>query len=103
MRACTKSSRPKQALFVHGCFWHENDAYNYNNNGNVKQKTDPPGSVTYAYDALNHNATVNYSNTTVPADLSVVFHTYALTRPYGCPTMKPHKPSVKTYKRPVVV
>ena len=40
--------------------------YQYDNNGNVTQKTDARGIVTtYEYDALNRNTSINYSNTTI--------------------------------------
>ena len=40
--------------------------YQYDNNGNLTQKTDARGIVTtYEYDALNRNTSVNYSNTTI--------------------------------------
>ena len=39
--------------------------YQYDNNGNLTQKTDARGVVSsYAYDALNRNTTVDYSDTT---------------------------------------
>ena len=39
-------------------------AYNYDNNSNLTQKTDGRGVVsTYAYDALNRNTTIDYSDT----------------------------------------
>ena len=39
--------------------------YQYDNNGNLTQKTDARNvSSTYAYDALNRNTTVDYSDTT---------------------------------------
>ncbi len=41
-------------------------SYQYDNNGNVAQKTDAGSVVTiYEYDALNRNTSVNYSNTTI--------------------------------------
>jgi RHS repeat-associated protein len=40
--------------------------YQYDNNGNLEQKTDARNiTITYAYDALNRNTSVNYSNTTI--------------------------------------
>lgn len=47
-------------------------SYQYDNNGNLAQKTDARAvSITYAYDALNRNTTVNYSDTTgINPDLS---------------------------------
>ncbi|MGQ0762587.1 MAG: PA14 domain-containing protein, partial [Acidobacteriota bacterium] len=45
--------------------------YQYDNNGNLTQKTDARGIVsTYAYDALNRNISVNYSDTTVNPDIT---------------------------------
>jgi RHS repeat-associated protein len=41
-------------------------SYQYDNNGNLSQKTDARNIVTiYEYDALNRNTSVNYSNTTI--------------------------------------
>jgi RHS repeat-associated protein len=41
-------------------------SYQYDNNGNLKQKTDSrPITITYEYDALNRNYSVNYGNTTI--------------------------------------
>lgn len=48
-------------------------SYEYDNNGNLKKKTDARGIfITYTYDALNRNLTVNYSNTAVP-DITRVY------------------------------
>jgi len=41
-------------------------SYQYDNNGNLTQKTDTRNIVTtYQYDALNRSTSVNYSNTTI--------------------------------------
>ncbi len=49
--------------------------YQYDNNGNLTQKTDARGVVaTYAYDALNRNTSVTYTND--PAGTPTVTHTY---------------------------
>jgi RHS repeat-associated protein len=46
-------------------------AYQYDNGGNLTQKTDARGiSVAYTYDALNRNKTVDYSNTAVNPDIT---------------------------------
>jgi RHS repeat-associated protein len=46
-----------------GCCW--SMAYKYDANGNLKEKTDARNIKTiYAYDALNRNTSVDYSNTT---------------------------------------
>ena len=45
--------------------------YSYDANGNLTQKTDARGIVsTYAYDALNRNTTINYSDTTTNPDVT---------------------------------
>ncbi|MEP7338685.1 MAG: hypothetical protein ABI977_13185, partial [Acidobacteriota bacterium] len=45
-------------------------SYTYFNNGNLKDKTDARGiTTTYAYDGLNRNTTVNYSNTALTPDI----------------------------------
>jgi RHS repeat-associated protein len=46
-------------------------SYNYDNNSNLTQKTDARGVVsTYAWDALNRNTSVDYSNTAINPDVS---------------------------------
>jgi YD repeat-containing protein len=49
--------------------------YQYDNNGNLTQKTDARGVIsTYVYDALNRNTTVNYSDTTsINPDITRVY------------------------------
>jgi len=50
-------------------------SYQYDNNGNLTQKTDARGVVsTYPYDALNRNYSVNYTND--PANTSAASRTY---------------------------
>jgi RHS repeat-associated protein len=45
-------------------------SYSYEDNGNLSAKTDARNvTITYAYDALNRNTTVDYSNTTVNPDV----------------------------------
>src|SRR3984893_3100108 len=49
-------------------------SYLYDDNGNLTRKTDArPIYIDYAYDALNRNITVNYSDTTVNPDITRVY------------------------------
>ena len=51
-------------------------SYQYDNNGNLTQKTDARSIVTtYIYDALNRNTTVNYSDTSTNPDLTRIYDT----------------------------
>jgi RHS repeat-associated protein len=54
-----------------------NMAYQYDNNGNLTQKTDARGVISvYAYDALNRNTTVDYSDTTsINPDITSIYDT----------------------------
>src|SRR5262249_16054562 len=46
-------------------------SYLYYDNGNLKQKTDArPITISYTYDGLNRNTTVDYSNTTINPDIN---------------------------------
>ncbi|HKO45275.1 MAG TPA: DUF2341 domain-containing protein [Pyrinomonadaceae bacterium] len=48
--------------------------YQYDNNGNLTKKTDPRGiAVDFAYDALNRNTSVDYSDTSLNPDITRIY------------------------------
>jgi YD repeat-containing protein len=52
-------------------------AYSYDVNGNLIEKTDARNvKVTYGYDALNRNTTVDYNNTAIAPDVTRVYDNY---------------------------
>jgi RHS repeat-associated protein len=61
--------------------------YEYDNNGNLKKKIDARGdsfSISYNYDALNRNTTINYANTiTVNPDITRVYGDNNSSPAYG--------------------
>jgi RHS repeat-associated protein len=61
-------------------------SYEYDANGNLMGKTDARGAsfkISYAYDALNRNTTVNYANTTVNPDITRVYGDNSNSPAYG--------------------